>query len=90
MMTWRESTNEKLTELSEDELRQAVGGGVDWQQFSNEFLDAFYAGKIQPTPANKELIEAIKEKNWMEVAIKATPLLATDPTIAMIFYNCRT
>lgn len=84
-----EALNKKLTELSEDELAQ-VNGGVDWERFSDKFFDAFVSGKIQPTAATKELIEAIKAKDWMTVAIKATPLAATDPVIAMIFYECRT
>ena len=85
-----ETLNKKLAELNEEELEQVNGGGVDWQHFSDKFLDAFVSGKIQPTAANKELVEAIKAKDWMGVAIKATPLAATDPVIAMIFYECRT
>ncbi len=85
-----EIVSKKLAELSEDELAQVNGGGVDWQHFSDKFLDAFVSGKIQPTAANKELVEAIKAKDWMSVATKAIPLAATDPVIAMIFYECST
>lgn len=85
-----EPLNKRLAELTEDELAQVIGGGVDWKRFSDEFFDAFVSGKIQPTAANKELVEAIKAKDWMSVAIKSTPLAATDPVIAMIFYECRT
>lgn len=85
-----EKMNTTLRALSEDELAQVNGGGVDWKHFSDEFLDAFVSGKIQPTAATKELVEAIKAKDWMSVATKAIPLAATDPVIAMIFYDCRT
>lgn len=77
-----------MRELNEKELEQVYGGAPDWELFSDKFLDAVHSPDFVMTAEYKELITIIRTKNWTEVAIKVSPMIANDPLIANIFNEC--
>lgn len=75
--------------LSDEGLEMVQGGSVDWKAFSNKFLDYVVKSKLSMEPEYKELIDLIKQKDWTSVASKALPLIAKDPEIAKLLYDCK-
>lgn len=76
--------------LNENELEKIYGGALNWELFSQKYLVALKTAQdITLTEEHKKLIEAIKEKNYVQVAIIATPLIAKDPLVARIAMECR-
>ena len=76
-----------IKELDDRELDKVNGGKEDWPLFSLIFLESIktYTGTI--SFELKELINAIKEKDYNEVAILATPLIARDPFVKDVYFK---
>ena len=73
-----ENIPEDAFELKDEYLEQ-INGGVSWPKFAQAAL-----GVIDPAQY-PELVSAIVEHNWVQVAIITVPLVATDPLIAKLF-----
>lgn len=76
-------------QLNEKELEYVNGGSVDWKLFGNLFLDAVSNPIYEMRIEYKAIVEAIKEKKYIEVAEMVIPLIAqNDPLILNVIFKC--
>lgn len=74
--------------ISDKDLEKVQGGNTDWELFSSKLLNELDSLEGIAPDDLKELIEAIKKKDWVGVAIKAIPLIAVNPTLLRIYLEC--
>lgn len=81
-------SNDNTKQLNENDLEKVNGGSVDWQLFSNKLLDAI---KNKETPIlleYRDILAAIKDRDYIRVGILALPLIAKDPVLMKIMMEC--
>ena len=78
----------EFKELNELELDNVHGGNINWKIFRAKFMEMIASGSIEITAEYKEIVEAIKNKDDIYVATKVIPLVATDPNIQKIIFEC--
>ena len=77
-----------IKEINDELLEKVQGGSVDWQLFATKLLNAVTTSSIEINDDIKRIIQTIKTKNWIQVAIEVTPLIATNPDIQRIVFEC--
>lgn len=73
--------------LTDEDLSKVQGGAVNWQLFSQKFLKSV-TSITTITQKHKELINAIKQKDYNQVSVLAISLIPIDPVVAQIVTEC--
>lgn len=78
-----------MIEIKDELLQKVSGGAIDWKLFGQKFMDSLTQPIGTITIEHKQLVEAIKNKNYIEVAIIANSLLSKgDELVIKLIREC--